>query len=103
MNALKQWRFTPEGLETAKPLESFVIPSVNFTELTERDGQPVYEWPMKVAETTSLDIEEFIACYAEALKRYEGAYAPQADQAILSRTFDKARRARRPPPEPGIP
>lgn len=92
----KQWLFTIDGLETAKPLAEFVIPAMKFTELTERDGDAVYEWPIHVAETQrDVDLEEFIRAYIDALKRYEGAYVPSAEQAILDRTIEVARRIRK--------
>lgn len=92
----KQWMFTLNGLETAKPLAEFVIPAMKFTELTERDGVAVYERPIQVAETQrAVDLEEFRSAYVEALKRYEGAYVPPAEQAVLDRTFAMALQIRK--------
>lgn len=94
----KYWKFTPHGIEAAAPPPEFMVPSSGFTNLTQRDGVQFYEWPIRAAEAAEVgDLEEFIAAYTEALIRYEGAFGPSADQAVLARSIEAARRIRQGP------
>lgn len=95
MNSGKQWKFTPHGIEAAAPPPEFSVPSSGFTDLTQRDGVQLYEWPIRAAESADVaDLEEFIAAYIEALTRYEGAFTPPPDTALLEQSLDAARRIR---------
>lgn len=94
----KHWKFTPRGIEAAAPPPEFTVPSSGFTNLTQRDGVQLYEWPIRAAESGDVpDLEEFLAAYADALTRYEGGFTPLVDPELLDRSIEAARRIRQVP------
>lgn len=62
-----QWKVTKYGLETKKPASPYHFEAERLSELTERSGETLYDWPIHMAEKNWVDLKEFIDAFKKAL------------------------------------
>ena len=92
MTNRKQWRVTSWGLESISPRtnSNYWIEAEWLDRITTRSEDPLYDWPLHMAEKSWVDIEDFIAAFRQALIRHAKKIRP-IDPDILEASFGAAR------------
>jgi hypothetical protein len=84
-----QWQVTTNGLEAVDELLSQRIPYDRLLNVRILDSQPLYEWPLHMAEKTWLDYRAFAEAYLFALRQH---FQPaEIDKGRMELSIDKGR------------
>ena len=84
-----QWMVDESGMKSTPPGAPYEY-EIEASALN-ATGDGFYVWPLQLAEKTWIDIGQFEEAFRKALVVHAGALKGQLDQAMLDKTFQRAR------------